>query len=60
LAQEEDLQGIAQDEELQGLDQGYVRDDTVSGLEAYVPDQAPATRWFSGSGQSPDMWKPLW
>jgi hypothetical protein len=60
LAEDEELQGIAADEELQGLNQGYVRDDTVNGFEAFVPEQASATRWFSGTGQSPDMWKPLW
>jgi hypothetical protein len=60
LAQDEELQGMAADEELQGLDQGYVREAGVSGLEAYVPEAPPATRWFAAPALSPDMWKPLW
>ena len=42
------------------LEQGYVRQDGVNGMEAYVPQRAAATRWFAAPGQSPELWKPLW
>ncbi len=66
LAQDEELQGFAQDEamqplsadeELQGLDQAYVPEDAVSGMEAYVPEEPARTRAFS---PVPDVWKPYW
>ena len=69
VATEEDLQGVAADEdlsefsesdELQGLDQGYVREDGIRGMDAYLPQQAPATRWFVEPTQPPALWKPLW
>lgn len=60
FAAEDELRGFAEDEALQGLEQGYVRQDGVSGIEAYVPQQAPATRWFAAPGQAPELWKPLW
>ena len=60
IAQDEELQGLAEDEDLQGLDQGYVREDGMSGLEAYLPEQPARTRWFTPPNQPPDMWKPLW
>jgi hypothetical protein len=58
----EDLQGEdLQGEDLQGLEQGYVRGDGgVHAVEAYVPQQAPATRFFTEPAQSPALWKPLW
>jgi len=57
---DEDLSGFDEGEDLQGLDQGYVREDGVHGVDAYVPQQAPATRWFSEPGYPPPLWKPLW
>ena len=68
LDQDQELRGFAADEELRGLDQdeelrgmeGYVREGAVSGLEAYVPVQPPATRWFKSPTEAPDLWKPLW
>jgi hypothetical protein len=60
LSEDEDLQGFAEDEELSGLDQGYVREQGTSGLEAYIPEQQPTTRWFVAPNQPPEMWKPLW
>jgi hypothetical protein len=59
LAEDEELRGFAEDEELRGLDQGYVREG-VSGLDAFVPEQPPSTRWFTRPAQAPEMWKPLW
>jgi hypothetical protein len=59
FTEEEELRGFAEDEELRGLDQGYVREG-VSGLEAYVPQTPPQTRWFTRPAQAPEMWKPLW
>ena len=53
------MRGFAADEELRGME-GYVREDAVSGLEAYVPVQPPATRWFKSPTEVPDLWKPLW
>lgn len=60
LEEEQDLRGLAEDEELRGLDQGYIREPGTSGLEAYVPETPPQTRWFAQPTQSPEMWKPLW
>jgi hypothetical protein len=60
FAEDGELQGFAEDDQLQGLDQGYVREDSVSGLEAYVPDQPAGTRWFVPPAQPPELWKPLW
>ncbi len=60
FAADEDLRGFAEDDPLQGLEQGYVRQDGVNGMEAYVPQRAAATRWFAAPGQSPELWKPLW
>ena len=58
--EDEALRGSDQDPELRGLEQGYVREDAVSGLDAYVPVQAPATRWFTPPSEPPKIWKPLW
>ncbi len=59
FAEDEELRGFAEDEELRGLDQGYVREG-VSGLDAYVPQTPPQTRWFTPPAQPPELWKPLW
>jgi hypothetical protein len=59
FAEDEELRGLAEDEELRGL-YGYVREDGVSGLDAFIPDQPAGTPWFTPPGQSPEMWKPLW
>jgi hypothetical protein len=60
FAEDEELRGLAQDEELRGLDQGYVREDTVSGLDAYLPTKPAKTRWFVSPDEPPEVWKPLW
>jgi hypothetical protein len=64
LADDEELKGFAAEEELQGLEQGYVRQDEVSGLEAYLPEEPPRTNWFTPAAQPPGkrtvMWEPLW
>jgi hypothetical protein len=60
FAEDEELRGLDEDEELRGLEQEYVRDDAVSGLEAYVPEEPPQTRWFASSPEPPEIWKPLW
>jgi hypothetical protein len=59
LAEDEELYGLAEDEELEGLE-GYLREDGVNGLEAYVKEEPPATRMFVKSSQSPEIWRPLW
>jgi hypothetical protein len=59
FGEDEELRGFAEDEELRGLGQGYVRQD-LSGLDAYVPQRPPSTRWFVPPAQPPEMWKPLW
>jgi hypothetical protein len=60
LGEEEELRGFAENEELRGLGQGYVREEGMDGLEAYVPDQPAGTRWFVAPIQPPEMWRPLW
>jgi hypothetical protein len=60
FAEDDELRGLAEDEELRGIDQGYVRENGVSGFDAYVPDQPVGTRWFVPPTQPPEMWKPLW
>jgi hypothetical protein len=57
---DDDMSGIDEGEELHGLEQGYVRQDGVQGVDAFVPQQPPATRWFTEPGQAPALWKPLW
>lgn len=59
LAEDEELYGLAEDEELDGLE-GYIREDGVSGLEAYVKQEPPVTRMFVQPSQSPEIWRPLW
>ena len=64
FAADEELRGwgLAADDDLRGLDDvdGYVPDTGMNGLEAYVPEQAPQTRWFTPPGQAPELWRPLW
>lgn len=60
VAEDQELRGFAEDEELQGLDQGYVRENGVSGLEAFVPDQPAGTRWFVPPAVPPKIWEPPW
>jgi hypothetical protein len=60
FAEDDELRGLAEDEELRGIGQGYVRENGVSGFDAYVPDQPVGTRWFTSPAQPPEMWKPLW
>jgi hypothetical protein len=59
FAEDEELRGFAEDEELRGL-YGYVREDGVGGLDAFVPDQPAGTPWFTPPAQPPEIWKPLW
>lgn len=67
LEQDEEIQGFAEDEELRGLAdddgqgmEGYVRQDGMSGFEAFVPQEPPQTRWHVTPVQAPEVWKPLW
>ena len=60
LAEDEELRGISEDEELRGFGQGYVREEGTSGLEAYVPETAPQTRWSVPPSPPPELFKPLW
>jgi hypothetical protein len=68
LDADEELQGFAQDDELRGVEEeqymqgvnGYVRQDGMSGLDAYVPQQPPQTPWHVTPAQAPEIWKPLW
>jgi hypothetical protein len=75
FAEEEELRGLAEEEELRGLEQGYVRDSRqasacccpttgagrpLSGLEAYVPQPPPSTRWFGAPTQTPKMFESNW
>jgi len=59
FAEDDELRGLEEDEELRGLE-GYVREPGTSGLEAYVPQTPPQTRWFTAPAQPPEVWKPLW
>ncbi|NGZ08880.1 MAG: hypothetical protein CV088_05760 [Nitrospira sp. LK70] len=59
LAEDDDLRGAGEDQEMQGVD-GYIRQNTMSGLEAYVPQEPPQTRWHVTPAQPPEVWKPLW
>jgi len=58
FAEAEDLQGIGE-EDLQGLEQSYVREN-VDGLEAYVPEKPPQTRWFVPPSVTRAPWEPPW
>jgi hypothetical protein len=53
------MQGFSENEELGDL-YGYVQEDGMRGLEAYVPDQPAGTRMFMRPAQAPEIWKPLW
>jgi hypothetical protein len=57
---DEDLSEFSESDDLQGLDQGYIREDGFKGVDAYVPQQPPATRWFAEPNQPPPLWKALW
>jgi hypothetical protein len=57
--QEPDLRGFA-DDELRGLEQSYVREDNVSGMEAYVPVKPAQTRWLTPLTEQQGVWEPLW
>jgi hypothetical protein len=60
FAEDDDLQGFAEDDDLQGMGQGYVREDSMQGVEGYVPQTAPATRWFTSPAQAPKLWESPW
>lgn len=57
--EDEELRGFDEDEDMQGFD-GYVRQDGMSGLERYEPEQPPQTRLHVAPSQAPEVWKPLW
>ncbi len=59
LAEDEELRGAGEDQDVQGMD-GYVRQDGMNGLDAFVPPELPQTRWHVPSAQPPEVWKPLW
>lgn len=59
LAEDEELRGVGDEQDMQGFD-GYVRRDGMNGLEAFVPQEPPQTRWHVASAQPPEVWKPLW
>jgi hypothetical protein len=59
FAEDEELRGIGEDQDMQGID-GYVRQDGMSGLEAYVPQTPPKTPWHVVPTEPPEIWKPLW
>lgn len=56
---DEDLRGFAEDPTVQGIG-GYVRQDGMNGLDAYVPQAPPQTRWHVTPVQAAEIWKPLW
>jgi len=56
---DEDLRGFAEDQARQGIE-GYVRQDRMSGLDAYVPEAPPQMRWHVTPVQVAEIWKPLW
>jgi len=59
FAEDEELRGVAEDQGIQGMD-GYVRQDGMSGLEAFVPQESSQTRWQVTPAQAPEVWKSLW
>jgi hypothetical protein len=59
FAADEDLRGFAEDQANQSIN-GYVRQDSMSGLDAYVPQAPPQTRWHVTPVQAAEIWKPLW
>lgn len=59
VAEDEELRGVGDEQDMQGFD-GYVRQDGMNGLEAYVPQQPPQTHWHVTPAQAPEVWKTLW
>lgn len=59
FAEDDDLRGLNEDQAMQGVD-GYVRQDGMNGLDAYVPQAPPQTRWHVIPVQAAEIWKPLW
>ncbi|XQQ06500.1 MAG: hypothetical protein EDM05_56615 [Leptolyngbya sp. IPPAS B-1204] len=59
LTEDEELQGYGEEDEMQGME-GYIRQNNMSGLEKYEPQQAPTTRWFNPPSQTPEIWKAPW
>ncbi len=59
LDDSEDLRGFEADQDMQGV-AGYVRQDRMSGLERYEPEQPPQTRWHVAPSQPPKVWKRAW
>jgi hypothetical protein len=53
----EEMAGYGESDELGDID-GYILDQRMSGLEAYVPDQPAGTRVFTA--QTPETWKAIW
>jgi hypothetical protein len=53
--EDEDLRGYGEDEDLRGME-GYIRQDGMSGLEKYVPQQPPMTPGFAPT----QAWNPPW
>lgn len=67
LTQDEELQGFADDdmeglaeEDMEGFGQGYVLEDRMNGLEGYIPQQPPTTRWFQQPALAPKIWESPW
>lgn len=68
LSEDEELRGFAEDEELRGIGEdrdirgieGYVQQDGMSGVDAYVPQKPPHTPWHVVSPTPPEIWRPLW
>ena len=65
LAEDDLIRGLhederyGEDEALRGVE-GYVRENGVRGMDAYVAPEGPQTRPFVRPAQAPDMWRPLW
>jgi hypothetical protein len=65
LAEDELIRGLdederyGEDEALRGVE-GYVRENGVHGMDAYVAPEGPQTRAFIRPAQAPPMWRPLW
>lgn len=57
--EEEDLRSIGEDQDMPGV-HGYVRQDGLRGMEAYVPQAPPQTPWHVPPAEPPEIWKPLW
>jgi hypothetical protein len=51
------MAGYGESDELGDTD-GYILDQRMSGLEAYVPDQPAGTRAFTA--QTPETWRAIW